>query len=165
MRQISDVCRSEKREKMMFAHRVKRNVPNQYHLSVLHMKARTQLFSRILVQPRENFRIHACDAGWRIDKAFPIRIFSDRFQDGAYGLFDASHIDPRLVQRENRLLLVIGVNMRRCHYVTSLSDPCICGRSFVEDMPNGRSFVTIRLANSLHHCPEIEQCYTIRPTA
>ena len=87
IRNIGNMNLSVKWQHMMFTHGIKRNIFFHNHLIVFCCKCLFKVFRCILIHSATDFFIHSCNPVRCINQSFPIRIFTDSFQQKTDCLF------------------------------------------------------------------------------
>ena len=93
LRQIADMRLSDKRQQVVFAHRMEVDVLHDHHRIVFLGEEFLQVLRRVLVQALEQLGVHPGDALGRLDQPFAIRVFADRAQNFPHRSFDTRFVD------------------------------------------------------------------------
>src|SRR5215831_14088523 len=81
-----------KRQEVVLADRMERNVSEQHDLVVFLMKNRLEVNERITSQPSSQLGVRTSDTIWSSAQTFPVRVFTDRDHDFTNSPLDAVYI-------------------------------------------------------------------------
>ena len=101
-RDIGDVAFADKRQQVVLADRIQRDVAHEHQLVVAARVKKLEVLLRVRLQPRENLRIHARNAGGRLLQPLALRVLADRKQDLPHGPFNSFQIHRMSVSFPDR---------------------------------------------------------------
>ena len=102
---------SVERKKVMLTHRIERNITYQDHLVIALTVEGLDVFIDIPVKSGENFRIHSRYSLRRLQKSFPVGIFTDRLKDIPHSILDLREIHIKAALLGYRIVICVIVHL------------------------------------------------------